>query len=303
MRCLFVLTGLLALLFLSGCSWSEQLLQEEGGNMFRQEPDTFTENPEHTEESISMEKTEAEEPEPGSATLLYQGQASIRIITDEGKVIYIDPYAGDSYELPTDLILVTHSHFDHSQTDKVENRNEGCQIITYKEAVQDGVHQTFELGFVTVEAVEAGYNSLHDVNDCVGYVLTFSNGKSVYVTGDTSKTEQMSLMDEMEIDYAFPLDSVLALMQDRITFCTIIRFTCEAPHVSLNGYIYFLPQRLYQNQFSRVKKVNLKKFHKKSEERHYISCCFSAFHKSLFGADKPQTVFSLMIICTYAIIM
>jgi L-ascorbate metabolism protein UlaG (beta-lactamase superfamily) len=104
---------------------------------------------------------------------------------------------------PADLILVTHSHFDHSQTDKVEKQNEGCQIITYKEAVQDGIHRTFELGFVTVEAVEAGYNSLHDVNDCVGYVLTFSNGKSVYVTGDTSKTEQMSLMDEMEIDYAF----------------------------------------------------------------------------------------------------
>ena len=65
------------------------------------------------------------------------------------------------------------------------------------------MHQTVELGFVTVEAVEAGYNSLHDVNDCVGYVLTFSNSKSVYVTGDTSKTEQMSLMNEMEIDYAF----------------------------------------------------------------------------------------------------
>ena len=26
----------------------------------------------------------------------------------------------------------------------------------------------FELDFVTIEAVEAGYNSLHDVNDCVG---------------------------------------------------------------------------------------------------------------------------------------
>ena len=64
-------TGLLALLLLCGCSRSEQLQQEEGGNMFRQKPDTFTENPEHTEESIFMEKTEAEG--PGPATLLYQG--------------------------------------------------------------------------------------------------------------------------------------------------------------------------------------------------------------------------------------
>lgn len=26
---------------------------------------------------------------------MYQGQASVRIVTPEGKVIYVDPYAGD----------------------------------------------------------------------------------------------------------------------------------------------------------------------------------------------------------------
>ena len=51
--------------------------------------------------NVVTEEVEAQEmrTEPESATLLYQGQASIRIVTDEGKVIYIDPYAGDSYEL------------------------------------------------------------------------------------------------------------------------------------------------------------------------------------------------------------
>lgn len=137
------------------------------------------------------------------ATLLYQGQASIRIVTGEGKVIYIDPYTGDGYDLPADLILVTHGHYDHNGLDKVPNRNPDCQIITHREAIQDGRHQTFDLGFVTVEAVEAGYNRWHDVADCVGYVLTFSNGASVYVTGDTSTTKQMADMADMEIDYAF----------------------------------------------------------------------------------------------------
>ena len=45
-------------------------------------------------------------------TLLYMGQASMRIITAEGKVIYIDPYTGD-YTMPANLILVTHGHFDY----------------------------------------------------------------------------------------------------------------------------------------------------------------------------------------------
>ena len=64
-------------------------------------------------------------------------------------------------------------------------------------------HQVFDLGYVTIEAVEAGYNRWHDVSECVGYVLTFSNGRSIYVTGDTSTMEQMPDMAEMEIDYAF----------------------------------------------------------------------------------------------------
>ncbi len=143
-------------------------------------------------------------PEPSpAATLLYQGQASLRIVTGEGKVIYIDPYAGDSYDLPADLILVTHGHYDHSAVDKIENRNPDCQIITHREAVINGEHQIFDLGYVTVEAVEAGYNYWHDVNECAGYVVTFSDGHSIYVTGDTSTTEQMPQLAEKEIDYAF----------------------------------------------------------------------------------------------------
>lgn len=149
------------------------------------------------------EKEPASTPDPSPAALLYQGQASLRIVTGEGKVIYIDPYAGDSYDLPADLILVTHGHYDHNAVDKVENRNPGCQIITHQEAVANGEHQTFDLGYVTVEAVEAGYNDWHDVNQCVGYVLSFSDGRSIYVTGDTSTTEQMLELAEKEIDYAF----------------------------------------------------------------------------------------------------
>lgn len=136
-------------------------------------------------------------------TLLYQGKASIRIVTGEGKVIYIDPYAGEGYDLPADLILVTHAHFDHSSIDTVQSQNEGCVVITQTEALADGIHQTFDLGFVKVEAVEAGFNSYHDVRECVGYVLTFPGGRSVYVTGDTSTTAQMSRMADMGIDYAF----------------------------------------------------------------------------------------------------
>ena len=91
---------------------------------------------------------------------LYQGQAIIRIVTDEGKVIYIDPYAGNGYDLPADLILITHARFDHNGLNKIQSRNSDGQIITQNEAIKDGEHQIFDLGYVKIEPVEAGFNSL-----------------------------------------------------------------------------------------------------------------------------------------------
>ncbi len=126
-------------------------------------------------------------------TVTYMGQASLRIATPENKVIYIDPFSGEEawYEPAADLILVTHGHRDHNQTDLIKNRSSDCRIITHEEALKDGVHQTFDLDYVTVEAVEA-CNENHPIDECVGYILTFPDGRTLYVSGDTSATEQMA---------------------------------------------------------------------------------------------------------------
>ena len=36
--------------------------------------------------------------------LLYQGHASFRLVSPEGIVIYIDPYAGEGYEKEADAV-------------------------------------------------------------------------------------------------------------------------------------------------------------------------------------------------------
>ena len=56
-------------------------------------------------------------------------------MTTEGKVIYIDPYAGDGYNLPADLILVSHGHADHTAVDLIRNRADDCRIIQYTDAL------------------------------------------------------------------------------------------------------------------------------------------------------------------------
>ena len=85
-----------------------------------------------------------------SPTLLYQGHGSLRIQTADDKVIYVDPYAGEGYDLPADVILITHGHFDHTQTDLIKTKNEDCRTITWKEALADGEYQNFDFEFVSV---------------------------------------------------------------------------------------------------------------------------------------------------------
>ncbi len=140
---------------------------------------------------------------PSAHKLLYQGHGSLRIVTGEGKVIYVDPYAGEGYDLPADLILVTHSHSDHNAVNLIKNRNEGCRTITYKDALVNGEYKTYDLGFATIEAVQAGNNRNHNIRECVGWVITLSGDISVYATGDTSTTEQMAELAGRHIDYAF----------------------------------------------------------------------------------------------------
>ena len=136
------------------------------------------------------------------AKILYQGHASLRITTDEGKVIYVDPYVGDGYDLPADLILVTHQHSDHNDLNLIKSKNADCAVITEKEALKAGEYQTFDYGYVTVEAVKAS-NKNHDSDNCVGYIITLSGNKQIYISGDTSKTEIMETLAERKLEYAF----------------------------------------------------------------------------------------------------
>ena len=134
------------------------------------------------------------------AKLLYQGHASVRLTADDGRVIYIDPYKGHGYNVPADIILVTHNHRDHNQIDRCIQKSD-CTVITNDETLKNGRHESFNIGGITIHATDA-YNSNHDPKQCVGYVLTVDHVK-LYFAGDTSKTKQMERFADLEIDYAF----------------------------------------------------------------------------------------------------
>lgn len=141
------------------------------------------------------------------ARLLYQGHASFRIVTDGGFVLYVDPYAGEGYDLPADLVLVSHEHFDHNHVELVKLK-EGGKIYRSSDLLSGGGYGTVFLGDVKVEATPA-CNRYHPVDRCVGFLITL-DGLKIYAAGDTSKTEYMSdRLSREEIDYALlPTDGV-----------------------------------------------------------------------------------------------
>lgn len=152
--------------------------------------------------------------------LLFQGHGSLRLTADDNRVIYVDPYKGKGYDMAADIILVTHQHGDHNKIKRCAQKP-GCRIITNKEALADGRHNSFDVGGIAIRAVEAA-NKNHDPKQCVGYIITL-DGVKVYAAGDTSKTKQMESFAALEFDYAlFPGDGFFNMGPEEAAECAKI---------------------------------------------------------------------------------
>lgn len=132
--------------------------------------------------------------------ILYQGHGSLRLITDSNTVVYLDPCAGKGYDVPADVILVTHQHGDHNQIAKPA-RAPNCVVIQNREALSGGMYRSFTVKDLVIEAVPA-YNRNHDRDECVGYLVS-ADGILCYFSGDTSKIPEMKDLSARKIDYAF----------------------------------------------------------------------------------------------------
>lgn len=146
-------------------------------------------------------------------SIKWLGHASFQIRA-EGKTIYIDPYEGE-YSEKADLILVTHSHFDHCDTSKIKKiRKADTLIIAPEDCVSKigGSVKTLKpgeettVGNIGVKAVEA-YNykrfkspgkPFHPKGLGVGYLIT-AEGKTVYHAGDTDFIPEMRKLGRVDV--------------------------------------------------------------------------------------------------------
>ena len=132
--------------------------------------------------------------------LLYQGHSSFRLTTNDGVVVYIDPFLGEGYEVPADLVLITHQHNDHNKIELITQKPD-CAVISNFEALAGGRHNSFSVKGIDIEAVEAA-NKNHPIDECVGFIITV-DGLQLYFSSDTARTRQMEDFAARNLDFAF----------------------------------------------------------------------------------------------------
>lgn len=148
----------------------------------------------------SLSGTDKEDVEKIFKNLRWYGHASFAIEAD--KIIYIDPWKIPDSAPKADLILVTHSHFDHfSQNDINLLKKRGTILICSSDCVSKasgdvrGITpgEEIEVQGIKIKAVPS-YNpskSFHPRNNkWLGYIVTV-NGVSVYHAGDTDFIPEM----------------------------------------------------------------------------------------------------------------
>lgn len=154
------------------------------------------------------------------AALWYLGQAGY-VISSCGIKLAIDPYLSDSVgkvaqefsrimpmcltpeDLNVDYFITTHNHLDHLDPETISKYAHkdktkfiaprlACkvlsQLVPKDNVIRIDVGETFNFGNMQLEGIFALPTGA-DVLDTAGYKISFSNGRSLYHTSDTSFTQ------------------------------------------------------------------------------------------------------------------
>ena len=154
----------------------------------------------------------------GDLEITFLGHGSLMFMFGE-KVIHIDPFSrvADYSTLPkADLILITHEHRDHLDSEALASiLTENTDIVLTElcdQQIEGGIvmrnGDMSVVGGLPIEAVPA-YNLLHTresgdpfhpCGDGNGYVITFGDTR-VYVAGDSENTPEMMRLEDIDIAF------------------------------------------------------------------------------------------------------
>lgn len=158
---------------------------------------------------------------------IYYGHSCIRLIAKDFDILF-DPFITpnplaahvDVSTIKPDYIFLSHAHEDHVADMALIQKQSGARVVSIVETAawvaRQGVEQdkiiemnfggTVKTPFGTVKMVYALHtNSTPDGQYGgvpVGYLLTIG-GKKLYFAGDTALTQEMKMLEHVDLDWAF----------------------------------------------------------------------------------------------------
>jgi len=154
------------------------------------------------------------------------GHSMLRIETENGKVIVVDPWIAGNPTCPkewqnpekwadVDLVLCSHAHFDHSMglEELLKANDRVMGVVQYEHFLKNfmgRVPNVFPLNFggtyplldgIQVTLVAASHSSsfgedrsFETAGVPAGFVIRLESGYTIYVSGDTSYTSEMETL-------------------------------------------------------------------------------------------------------------
>jgi len=214
--------------------------------------------------------------------LRWLGVAFIEYITQAGKHILFDPwtqsqgndccpYENDAFA-QTDLILVSHDHFDHIGSAASITNLSGAQLGGPDESMkrliaEEGVSPTsvvnngggylvgggFENSWIKVVTTPAHHTSQTSMP--LGTIAIFADGPTLYHAGDTSIVSEMEIFGRLyPIDIAF-LPIFAPAMMDYVQATEAVRLLnpkkvmpihfdfCQDPETELERFVHYCQQK------------------------------------------------------------
>jgi len=165
----------------------------------------------------------------GNLKISFIGHSSL-MFEFNGKIIQIDPWSqlADYAKLPkADLILVTHHHQDHLDTNAIKLLSKSGTKIILTGAVFDIIKKgtvmkngdTMSVEGIKIEAVPAyniteGREKFHPKGRDNGYILNIGD-KRIYIAGDTENIPEMASIKNIDIAF-LPANQPYTMLPEQV---------------------------------------------------------------------------------------
>ncbi len=143
--------------------------------------------------------------------IFWKGHAAFKIVTESGKVIYLDPYKIGKDEEKADIIVSSHTHGDHFDNRSIKNLMKDGTILLGPTSISSRLskyngkglkfgesHEVDDIKITLVPSYTISKPTHPKENNWSGTIIE-TEGKRIYHAGDTERIPEMKDLKDITV--------------------------------------------------------------------------------------------------------